>query len=50
MVGSLRLPVVRVLDGVAVWTPGAAAAVGGAALAGAAAVLALDRYTADLDY
>jgi hypothetical protein len=50
MVGSLRLPAVEVAGNVGAWTPGSAAAVGGAGLVGAAVVLALDRYTEDLDY
>jgi putative membrane protein len=50
MVGSLRLPAVEVAENVAVWTPASAAAVTAAGLVGAVAVLALDRYTEDLDY
>ena len=50
MLGSLRLPVVEVLEGVSVWTPATTAGVGGVALVGALAVLGLDRYTDNLDY
>jgi len=50
MVGSLRLPVVEVLENVGAWTPLSAAAIGGAGLIGALAVLVLDRYTGDLGY
>jgi putative membrane protein len=50
MLGSLRLPVAEVLDGVSAWTPAATAGIGGVALVGAVAVLGLDRYTDDLDY
>lgn len=50
MVGSLRLPVIRIGDAVTAWTPATAAGVAGGAVLGAGAVLALDRYTADLEY
>jgi len=49
MVGSLRLPAREVATGVGDG-PGAAAVVAGTALAGAVAVVALDRYTDDLQY
>ncbi len=50
MVGSLRLPVERVVDGVGVWTPANALSVVASAAVGGAAVLLLDRYTDDLEY
>jgi putative membrane protein len=50
MVGALRLPAAEVLDHTARWTPLAALGVVVAAVVGAALVLALDRYTDDLDY
>jgi len=50
MVGSLRLPVERVLGSVGVWSATSAASVVGAAAVGAGAVLLLDRYTDDLEY
>ncbi len=50
MVGSLRLPVLEIVGEVRTWTVPTAAGVVGAALLGAIAVLALDRYTADLEY
>ncbi len=50
MVGALRLPAAEVLANTPRWTPAAAAAVAVAALAGAGIVLALDRYTDDLEY
>lgn len=50
MVGSLRLPAVEVAENVGTWTPVSVAAVAGAGLVGAVAVLALDRYTGDLNY
>jgi len=49
MVGGLRVPGERVLESVET-TPGGVAAVVLAGLLGAAAVLALDRYTDDLEY
>lgn len=49
MVGSLRMPVDAIRDGVGAWTPTALAVVVGPALVGGLAVLALDRYTDDLD-
>jgi putative membrane protein len=49
MAGSLRLPASEVLAGVETWTPAAAASVGVAALIGAGAVVALDRYTAGVE-
>ncbi|MFC7134014.1 MULTISPECIES: DUF368 domain-containing protein [Salinibaculum] len=48
MVGSLRLPVIEVREGIAAWTPTAALSVLVAVTVGAAAVLLLDYYTADL--
>lgn len=50
MVGSLRLPVVEVADGVAIWTPATALSVVLPAVVGGAAVLVLDRFTDDLEY
>ena len=50
MVGPLRLPAVEVAENVGTWTPVSVAAVAGAGLVGAVAVLALDRYTGDLNY
>lgn len=50
MIGSLRLPIVEVADGVNAWTPVSAATVVGAAAIGGGAVLALDFYTDDLEY
>ena len=50
MVGALRFPVREVLSHVSVWTPGRMLAVGGVALVGAAVVLVVDYYTADIDY
>ena len=50
MVGALRLPMREVFANVSAWTPGRALAVCGIALAGAAAVLVVDFYTADIDY
>jgi putative membrane protein len=48
MVGSLRLPVVEVLDGADLMTFADVTTVVGAAIAGALAVLLLDYYTEDL--
>jgi putative membrane protein len=50
MVGALRLPAEEVLANTARWTPMAAVGVLGAAAVGGLVVLALDRYTDDLDY
>lgn len=50
MVGSLRLPVVRVLDSVGVWSATSALSVLGVAAVGGGAVLVLDHYTDDLEY
>jgi len=50
MVGSLRLPVERVADGVETWTPAVAASIVVPAVVGGAAVWLLDRYTDDLEY
>jgi putative membrane protein len=50
MVGSLRLPVVEVVDGVRTWTAATALSVLVPAAIGAGAVLALDFYTDDLEY
>jgi putative membrane protein len=50
MVGSLRLPVETIAGGVGVWTPASALSVAVPAAVGAGAVLALDRYTDDLEY
>jgi len=50
MVGSLRLPVAEVRSSLAGWSVTAAGGVVLAAAVGAAAVLVLDRYTADLEY
>jgi len=50
MVGALRLPVARVLTAEGAWPIERAAAALLAGLAGAAAVLLVDRYTDDLDY
>jgi len=50
MVGSLRLPVERVIEGVGVWSPASALSVVAPAVVGATAVLVLDRYTDDLKY
>jgi putative membrane protein len=50
MVGALRLPAREVFENVSAWTPGRALAVLGFAAVGAAAVLVVDYYTADIDY
>jgi putative membrane protein len=50
MIGSLRLPVESVVDGIAVWTPASALSVAVPAAVGAGAVLLLDHYTDDLEY
>jgi putative membrane protein len=50
MVGSLRLPVETILDGIGVWSPASALSVAVPAIVGAGAVLALDYYTDDLEY
>jgi len=50
MVGALRLPVREVFDNVSAPTPGRMVAIVGVALVGAAAVLVVDYYTADIDY
>ncbi len=50
MVGALRAPVEEVAGAVATWTPARAVVVVGAAVVGLAAVVALDRYTDDLEY
>jgi putative membrane protein len=50
MVGSLRLPVERIADGVGTWTPAVAASIAVPAVIGGAAVWLLDRYTDDLEY
>jgi putative membrane protein len=49
MVGSLRMPMERVLSGVGTWTVGNAAIVLAPAVVGGIAVIALDRFTDDLD-
>ncbi|MFB6138719.1 MAG: DUF368 domain-containing protein [Halobacteriaceae archaeon] len=49
MVGALWLPVAEVHGAVAAWTPGVAVGVGGAAVVGAALILAFDAY-AGVDY
>ncbi len=48
MVGSLRLPIIEIRDGIAAWTPTAALSIAVAIVVGAGAVLLLDYYTADL--
>ncbi len=50
MIGSLRLPVETIVDGVRVWSPATALSIAASGAAGAAAVLVLDRYTDDLEY
>ena len=50
MIGALRLPVLEILVATDTWTVLATVEVFGAGIAGAAIVLVLDRYTADLDY
>lgn len=50
MVGALRLPVTEVAVNVDEWTPRSTAFVAVPGLAGALAVLALNRYTDDLEY
>ncbi len=49
MVGSLRMPIERVLSSVGTWTASSAALVVVPAVVGGVAVIALDRYTDDLD-
>jgi putative membrane protein len=50
IVGALRAPVLEVSRSVAVWTPGVAGVVVGAAVVGAGLVLGLDYVTDDIDY
>jgi len=50
MIGSLRLPVETIVDGVRVWSPVAGLTILLAAAVGAGAVLLLDHYTDDLEY
>ncbi len=50
MIGSLRLPVEKIVDGVGTWTPATAASIAVPAVVGGVAVWLLDRYTDDLEY
>lgn len=50
MLGALRAPLLEVDRAVATWTVERGAVVAGAALVGLLAVVALDRYTDDLEY
>lgn len=50
LVGTLRLPIIRVRDGVGAWDGATALTILAAVAIGAGAVLALDRYTDDLSY
>jgi putative membrane protein len=50
MVGALRLPGTRIVQATETWDAGAVAVIAGAAIAGAAAVLLLERWAGALDY
>lgn len=50
MLGALRAPLLEVDRAVAAWTVGRSGSVAAAALVGLVAVVALDRYTDDLEY